>query len=201
VRQAVAAGRVVLTGIGGDELMSLLPQEQSSQAIAAQAPAPSWLTTRGRQLAREAAGGCGHPSTVVPETALLAAGCRAPTFLRHGVWPVNPLCTPELVRFCQWLPTHWRTRRRLQRERLARAGLDQTWLHPPRRENFAHVMRHALARYGVPMLEGFLPDLALADLGLVEPAAVRQALERNGPAMNLLYEVVNLELALRHLLR
>jgi len=195
---APAGVRVVFTGIGGDELMSLLPWEQPARRAHADQP-PGWLSPAARRLLAEVEADEHFPATVVSESSLLAAACRAPVFLRNGCWPVNPLCTPELIRFCQWLPAGWRRERWLQHEQVRRAGLSDAWLRPPVPENFAAVMRLGLTRFGLPLLDRLMADSVLVDLGYLQPHAVRDAVARDGAGTAGCYQLVNLELALRWL--
>jgi len=136
------------------------------------------------------------------EPTLLAAATRAPIFLRRGLWPVNILGSPAVVRFCEWLPASWRADRRLHRQRVVRTGLSPAWTRPPLRENFRHVLAAGLRCLGRDNLTELMRDSLLADIGLVDPAAVLAAGQRvdagaQPPAG--LYEALNLELALRAL--
>ena len=92
--------------------------------------------------------------------------------LRHGLWPIHPLITPEVVRYCHALPATHRQGRRLVRDVLAGWGLPRTVSHPAATESFAaccaDAMRHC---------QGFARLLRaprLADLGLVDPAGVQR---------------------------
>ncbi len=198
---SITDARVVLTGIGGDELMSLREWERDHPQ-AGDKPASPLLTPAGAELLSELSL-LDVPASVVSEPSLLAAAARAPVFLRRGMWPVNPLCTPELVRFCEWLPESWRRGRRLHRERLVRAGLPPLWPHPQLRENFADVMPQGLRWHGLVLLDNLTKGAVLADLGLIDPPAVldcREAYLRGAAVLgDYLYEVINVELALRRL--
>lgn len=190
----------VLTGIGGDELMGLLPAEREqnpprSRSLAVEAAIYTPVLRDLLMLRPD-----DMPATVLHEPALDAAAVRAPVFLEHGTWPINPLAAPDLTRFCEWLPVHWRRDRKLHRDRLIRAGLDAQWPYPPLRENFSDVMAAGLAAHGRSLLCELMADSRLADLALIEPRAV-QALCDRLPAVELssagFYEILNLELALR----
>lgn len=204
-----AAGpRVVLTGIGGDELLSLRPAERAPEALAAarRAPVADLLTRSARERLEVLEGReTGAPATVINEPSLSAVASRSPVFLRHGCWPVSPLCAPELIRFCEWLPVDWRHGKRLHRELLRRAGHSGEVVTPPLRENFTHVMRAGLRAHGLPALRRALTGSVLVDAGYLDQAAVGRQLQRamveDGPeALEGLYEAVTLELSLRSLL-
>ncbi len=92
---AVSGIRVVVTGVGGDELMSLRAWERRVQPAVDEDGAPCFLTNRLRDVLRESAQQPPAPVSVVSEPSLCAVACRSPTFLRAGCWPLSPLGTPE----------------------------------------------------------------------------------------------------------
>lgn len=198
--------RVVYTGIGGDELLavhtpiSTPTYTADSTAAPGSAPQRTMLSARARALVEELP----HtPAAVVPEPALLAAGSRAPVFLRAGVWPVNPLCAPQLVRFGEWLPQEWRSDKVLFRQYLRECGdLSAEVLTPVLRENFAHVMTAAVRRFtDSSRCRRIRRSSRLAELGLIERAELTRVLSlaRRDPAQAIrvgLYEVLVLELTL-----
>jgi len=118
--------RVVFTGIGGDELFY-----SSGRSAVTPISAPAYLYTD-------------FPKSVLPETALMAAICRAPVFLRKGVLPVNPYAQEEVVRFAERLPEEWKVGRQIQRESLVEWGLSAGLLHRPAPENFESILREQL---------------------------------------------------------
>ena len=86
----------------------------------------------------------------------MAASVRAPVFLRAGVWPVSPLCTPALGRFTEWMPPRWCRRKELARRWLSARGAPDSVVWPRLRENFEPVMQQALHRYAPARLERIL---------------------------------------------
>lgn len=141
---------------------------------------------------------------MIPESALNTMTCRSPMFLRMGCWPVSPLCTPELIRFCERLPPGWRQDKYLHRARLERLGFSPEVVRPPLRENFSHVMQYGLRQRGLALLARMLPDSILVELGYVDGRELRRLLMRSemhpsAPIEDSLYEVINLELSLRSL--
>lgn len=147
----------VLTGVGGDELLALRPEERRPGPV----PAPrarEYLSAEVRELGET---GFDRPDdapvSVLPKTAMLANLVRAPIFLRAGRWPVAPLCDPDLVRFCEWLPAPWRVDKRLAREWMIHGMSvpeDVAW--PRLRENFGTVMQLGLATSGLDHLRSML---------------------------------------------
>ncbi|MGH4022765.1 MAG: hypothetical protein ACRDT0_26725 [Pseudonocardiaceae bacterium] len=117
--------------------------------------------------------------------------------LRAGIWPVSPLCSPGVLTFCDWLPVKWRRGKRLLRALLARRGLSAGFLYPRRRENFAHVMEHAMIHNGLPLMRSMRRGSILADQGYLD----LDRLDRRGDSLPRagLYEAVALELSLRTL--
>jgi hypothetical protein len=195
-RTAEAGVRTVLTGIGGDELMYVPPEHPERPRPPAD---PEGVRTAlATALAAQPADAA--PWSPAAHSALHAAACRAPSFLRAGCWAVNPLCTPELVRFCQWLPRRWRFGKLLPRVRLARLGYAAEVSNPPLRENFAEVMQLGLRRHALRLLTDRLDDSILVGLGLVDPGAVRRLWASRGRLPTTLYEITALELGLRSLL-
>jgi hypothetical protein len=199
----VTGAHVVLTGIGGDELMGLGRDEgDKSPPSPGSCLAESEVYTSYLRELLEGHTYAYMPASVLYEPTLQAAAVRAPVFLERGTWPVNPLASPDLVRFCEWLPAAWRRGRKLHRDRLARTGLGPRWPYPALRENFTDVMAAGITAYGLPQLEGLMADSRLADLSLINPRAVTvmtDQLSARQLAKSGLYELINLELALRAL--
>lgn len=191
---------VVFTGIGGDELFARRGSERTA-TMDRGSHLPSFLGPR----VRDHLGMVNDdlpPATVIPETALTAMVSRSPVFLRAGRWPVSPLCSPALVRFGEWLPLSWRDNKQLARELLANAGLSAEVVQPRLRENFSPVMQAGLRQHGLPLLERFLRDSVVVDLGYVDGSALRRAYDAAVSAETIdtaLYEVIALELGLRSL--
>jgi asparagine synthase (glutamine-hydrolysing) len=180
---ARSEGRDTLfTGVGGDELFPAYAGETAAGAVAD----PAWvsetatcaerlLTPRAAEAARSLRS-FDAPAGPVPMTSLLANACRAPDMLRHGQWPVSPLSDPHLVAFCHRLPRASRRGRDVMRRYLqSQLGAD---VFPPgySKETFVHVLPPLIARHA-PTLSAQLAQCALADLGLVDPQAVRALLD------------------------
>lgn len=116
------------------------------------------------------------PQGPVPQTNLIAHVCRSPYMLRHGMWPLNPLCDSRLVAFCHRLPFSYRTGRTLLRHYLHRSiGCD---LFPTNyeKETFERVLPKVISLHIHDILKS-LTECALADLGLVHMDRVRALLK------------------------
>lgn len=107
----------------------------------------------------------GHGS----RSALTTAAGRADMFLRRGIWPVNPLCAPNVIDFCRALPTTVRKNRQLNMLMLARAGLSDGYLFPRFAEGYGHAMQREAALFD---FDSALRDSMVSDLGLIDLSAL-----------------------------
>ena len=180
---ATAKGRHVLfTGIGGDELFPAYRGEVSEGATAgpvwardARSFAEGLLTPRALNAARSRTL-FDAPESPVPATSLLAQACRAADLLAHGQWPVNPLSDPRLTAFCHRLPRSSREGREVMRRYLENHLGADVFPKGYVKETFANVLPPLVARHA-KTLAAQLRDCALADIGLVDHAAVLALLE------------------------
>ena len=113
------------------------------------------------------------PKVHVQKSVMDVVAGSAAQQMRHGLWPIHLLATPELARYCHGLPEEWRANRRTLREWLGRQGLPAAVTHPLQTENFANISLDALLK--CPPHRGPLHTPRLADLGLVETSAVAPA--------------------------
>ena len=194
--------KVIFTGLGGDEQLSLRRSERSSANGRSRSFRPTILTAKTEALVRGTLSEPSAPASVVPEPSLQAFACRSPLFLQFGLWPISPLCAPELIRFCEWLPREWREAKRLHRVYLERLGLSASVVHPAVREDFSEVMHYAMREHAKHLIEGLLRNSALVDAGYVDGAALRQRYEQYKEDCRVgaqpFYEVAALELALQN---
>lgn len=168
----------VLSGIGGDELFPLFDVDYGlttssvgGRMAAVRKLSRSLLTSRAAEVARQTPI-FAAPNGPIPRTDLLAHVCRSPYLLRHGLWPINPLCSPHLVAFCHRLPLPYRAERALLREYLSqKIGVD---LFPVNyeKETFDRVLPEMISLHHREILAS-LSDCALADFGLVKVDRVR----------------------------
>jgi asparagine synthase (glutamine-hydrolysing) len=212
-RYAAGGARVVFTGLGGDEAMKLHTCEIARRP-AGHRPEPPlrigdhnepvYLGDHGRRLlgARY-----DNAAPVGPTlwSILDAYAALYPHYMRRGLWPINPLAAPQIVRLAESLPADWRTKKRLFRDRLTRLGFPQEVVHPPLPENFQHILDLAMRRHGVTLLESLLDDGSrlVAD-GYLDEAELRRACRCFAATGRRTYEVYRpliLEAGLRSLSR
>ncbi|MFC9688547.1 asparagine synthase-related protein [Kribbella sp. NPDC056951] len=196
--QAAASGcEVMLTGFGGDELMSLRGSERSvPRRVIGR---PSWLGARSVEALPTIEDNVA-PAAPVAVPCLMAFAARHPSYLRHGLWPVAPLADPELLRFAESLPLQWRVGKHLLRLRLTRAGFGSEVTRPAVAESFSDTMELALRRHGLAMAREMLQGSILVDAGYVDEcglAGVVRCAERGGAVPDLLYDTLAVERGLR----
>lgn len=119
------------------------------------------------------------PPAVINEMTLLAMASAAPLLLEAGIWPLHPFAEPDMIRFGEWLPRSWRSRKNLHRRRLTALGLSQPVVEPSLPENFTDVMNTAI-RTTLPAQVRRLLDQGspLIDAKLVDADTLTQVLTR-----------------------
>jgi asparagine synthetase B (glutamine-hydrolysing) len=196
-RLRAAGARVVLTGYGGDEIMSRAPAEQAHPSASPRLP--PWLDQHARDALADVDADC-SPVTAVALPTLVVFAARHPAYLRAGLWPIAPFTAPELSRFGRSLPVEWRTAKELLRQRLARTGLPTTVTHPRRPESFAATMNRALRRHAPALLADMLERSVLIDCGFVRRTAVEHLHRRardGGTMPPLVYDMLALDIGIR----
>ena len=181
-RAAASGHQVFFTGLGGDDLLATYWDEQPDRGyterrvLMGESELPDFFTPRVRDGRIERARAQNDLSRSFAQRSVLdsASGMAAQT-LRHGLWPIHPLITPELVRYCHALPFEYRRERKLMRDTLARWGLPKLLSHPESTESFEKTCWMAMR--SCPEFLRLLRAPHLADLGLVEPARVQQAFQ------------------------
>lgn len=178
---------VSFNGTGGDELCSLHWQEMSDdeqarrrqQLTGEPADTPPFLTRRAREAFGDTTPADWAPVGPVFTSALEAAAAVSSMFLRHGVWPVSPLCTPELVEFCQRLPLEWREHRRIEREVLLRMGCSREVVYPASPEHFGPFVESSVKTESRPLFAQLFRESRLAELGLVDADRLRSTYDEH----------------------
>jgi asparagine synthase (glutamine-hydrolysing) len=196
-RLRAAGARFVLTGYGGDEIMSRTPAERPRPTTPPRLP--PWLDQRARDALADVDADC-SPVTAVALPTLVVFAARHPAYLRAGLWPVAPFTASELSRFGRSLPVEWRTGKELLRQRLARTGLPTTVTHPQRPESFAATMNRALRRHAPALLADMLERSLLIDRGFVRRTAVEHLHRRardGGMMPPLVYDMLALDIGIR----
>ncbi|HEX8282666.1 MAG TPA: asparagine synthase C-terminal domain-containing protein [Pyrinomonadaceae bacterium] len=176
------AGCVVsFNGTGGDELCSLHWPEMTGDEQARRrqqhtgepAGIPPFLTRQAREAFGDTRREDWAPVSPLFTSALEAAAAVSGMFLRHGVWPVSPLCTPELVAFCQRLPLEWRENRRIEREVLLRLGCSREVVYPTSPEHFGPFVEQSVRAKSRPLFAQLFSESRLGELGLVDAERLR----------------------------
>lgn len=212
--QAVAARvTTMFTGLGGDELCSAEEGEERGHhtggRIVSTRPTLPFLTARAQAAWYEAEEMCDRaPTGTADVSAMEAVAFGSAQYLRRGIWPVHPLCTPELIRFSQALPAEWHQGRTLTRALLSSRSLPEFVTHAPGTDTFSAAFVHSLRGPARARLESLFGEPCLADLGLVEPKALLQAFRAwcDGPPQTdddetalPFYAVASLEILVRQL--
>jgi hypothetical protein len=124
-RIAALGARVVVSGLGGDEMVAVGSAESRQAAIdkTENFDLP-WLGPVARTALSYGDDQIAPPAMAGGIT-LLAAECVAPPLLRAGLWPLHPFAEPPLVTLGDQLPFHWRELKQLQRRHLATFGLSE----------------------------------------------------------------------------
>ena len=111
VRNEIPELDLVLTGMGGDELVKDNALYRAEYEVA------------------------GYTSS----SAVVAAACRSDLFMRLGIWPKSPLISKPVVDFCRALPGKIREDRQIHKLALVRAGVSDAFLFPRYYEHFGYV--------------------------------------------------------------
>ncbi|WP_316169066.1 MULTISPECIES: hypothetical protein [unclassified Bradyrhizobium] len=167
----------VWSGIGGDELCVCYAGEDEEAAFpllqcfdAAIEQAEGLLTRRGLEAARSSFLFVA-PAGAVPSTTLLANLCQARPLASRGLWPVNPLGDPRLVRFSAELPLEYRSNKQILRQYLHLRTNLKLFPQNYEKETFELILPAAIANQSAG-LASQLQSCALADFGLVSHRAV-----------------------------
>ncbi|MCC3767866.1 asparagine synthase-related protein [Streptomyces sp. UNOC14_S4] len=198
---AEEGAKVVVTGLGGDEMVALSQAEYPHKSMGEISDALPWISERARSALEYADDGIAPPAAINSMT-LLSLETTAPVLMRSGIWPVHPFADPGMVQLGEWLPMDWRELKQLQRRRLAALGLSPDVTESRERESFAEVVQHSLTTIARPMFARMLKDGSpLFDERLVDPDGLRKAVRRltEGPYREdgdaQLLEVLDLHLA------
>jgi asparagine synthase (glutamine-hydrolysing) len=169
--------RLLFTGFGGDELCEVregardFKEVDPPREIARGLPKslPPFLSQAAVQAYRDGLDGIDRaPTSPISSSSIEAAAQCASLYLNRGIWPVHPLCTPELVRFCQMLPREWREGRAVERRLLDRLGCSPNLTQPQEPDSFSPALAAAFRRDGRPEIEWLFRESRLAELGWVD---------------------------------
>lgn len=200
---------LLMTGFGGDELCSMNPGETEPEPLIDEGRtnlyAPNFLTTRARSAISAIEDHLDHaPNGNTMTSATEAIAYSSAMYMRWGIWPVHPLCTPELVRFCAALPPEWRANRSIERRVLALAGCSSR-VTQGSVDNFAPSLAHSLRTVARPTMEALFRDSRVAGGGWIDIDQLRHEFAYwadgggDADAATSFYSVAIIELLLRSL--
>ncbi len=181
---------LIFTGMGGDELCSYQPGEiadddqPAAEAGAAERGAenfPKFLTAKTLDAFEQRDALIDDaPQSLLDTSALESAAAVSTLYLTHGLWPVSPLVTPELVEFCRRLPFALRHKRSVQRRLLTSYGLGRSvaYANPKRLEDFGDVMTFAMHEASVATITPLFDESRLAEQGYVDRSELVKAYRR-----------------------
>ena len=209
---AVETGtRVLFTGFGGDELFYPYWEELSREKKEelrlelerGSAAGPDWISASTYETFRNSLQEPDEaPVAAISDSTLDAVAYSSVLYLKKGIWPVHPYCTPELIRFCRSLPFEWRENRFLQKELLRRLSLSERYVNPKLRESFTPILDRGL-RCHKAFIEDLFEESRLAAHGHIDPrrflAAFSEYTERGSTRYEPkdYYATIALELTLR----
>ena len=214
--------RLIFTGMGGDELCSYQSgevdghpyadeltldgsvEQEDSMRSSGNSPYPPF-TTAVLEEAFEAYDALidDAPQPLMETSSLESAAAVSTLYLNSGIWPVSPLCSPELVQFCRQLPLNWRHKRIIERKVLKSFGCSRTvaYPNPKHLEDFYGVMDFALRKASSGTITKLFRNSRLADQGLVDRDALIATYDRHrrksSPYGDQILGAVMLELTLR----
>ncbi|MEU2868526.1 asparagine synthase-related protein [Streptomyces olivoreticuli] len=170
--------QVVVTGLGGDEMVALSQDEYPHKSMGEISDELPWIGPRARAALEYADDGIAPPAPANCMT-LLSLETTAPVLMKAGIWPVHPFADPGMVQLGEWLPMDWRELKRLQRRRLASLGLSSDVTESRQRESFAEVVQHSLTTHARPLFaKMFHEGSPLFEEQLVDPDGLRKAVGR-----------------------
>lgn len=185
---------VIFTGMGGDELCSYqdgeldgefeVVEDEYSSADGEEAdgelspfgsPYPPFVTNLLKEAAKDRDSLIDDaPQSLMDTSSIESATAVSTLYLKNKVWPISPLCTPELIEFCRKLPVGWRNERLIERKVLTSFGCSPLVAYPKPEslENFCDVMDHALREASSGVIAKLFRDSRLAEQGLVDKSAL-----------------------------
>ncbi len=170
---------LLFTGLGGDELCGGSDYDFTDEELAAihaseaaegqqeKERIPSFFTKIAREILTDTRLDRA-PASLISSSGISAAACSSAMAMRHGVWTVSPLCTPELVGFCARLPLLWREDRAVERKLLSKLGCSGNVTHPPQPDDFSPACRFGMRVAGRSAVTHLFEDSKLAEIGLVD---------------------------------
>jgi asparagine synthase (glutamine-hydrolysing) len=156
----------VFTGVGGDEL-SLIYENiaTSTKDNSFNIEAYDFINDNSSILG---SADTDLPNANISLSAIRSAQSRSPVFLRKNLWPINPLCCPDLVRFCQYLPRKIKAEKSIHRKVLENNGLSKEFTHPKIRENFNYIYEEWLRKKSKNNILNLINNSKLHEMGYID---------------------------------
>lgn len=225
-RAASDGAGIIFTGMGGDELCAYQAGELDGKfdfdengtppevvegdgepaLIGNGSPYPPFVTEAVIQSAENRDALIDDaPQALMETSSLESAAAVSNLYLKNRVWPISPLCTPELVEFCRKLPFKWRHERLIERKVLTSFGFSPLVAYPKADslETFCDVMDYALREASSGVIAKLFRDSRLAEQGLVDKkeliATYKQYRAGDSTYSDQLLAAVVLELTIRSL--
>ncbi|MFZ6653948.1 asparagine synthase-related protein [Undibacterium sp. TJN19] len=202
--------QAMFTGFGGDELCPLYGDEDPPPPeLAALEPATcvrtqsDFLTLRAVQAMRNTPR-APAPRAAIDASSLESAALGSAMYLRHGIWPIHPLCTPELNLFCGALPWSWRVGRTIERRMLRELNCTTEVVDSRVNDSFQTALSAGMRDSATAQLAELFDAPLLAQAGLVDSKRLQAQFQgwcEDGSDDEVLpfYSAASLELCLRHL--
>jgi len=203
--------QAIFTGFGGDELCPLYfgedapPPELLPFEAASESPFTVDFLTDSASNALRHFKADAAPQMLVDASSLETAAFGSALYLRHGLWPIHPLCTPELVWFCGSLPWDWRVGRTIERQMLQRKKCPESVYACRTVDSFLFSLAQGLRKNSFDKLMKLFHKPLVAELGIVDSDRLRQSFQNwrvsgSDEAAVSFYSVASLEMALKKVL-
>lgn len=157
-------GGAVLTGIGGDELSIVYESLGTCDKPMLQEKLQNHPFVIYNKLDEVVS----LPHPPITRSAIMSAQARAPIFLKNGLWPINPLCCNQIVKFCQYLPKDTKENRKLHRDILNYHGISKHYIYPQIRENFSEFYETSIKVVNKKNIIKLIKKSQLHDMGYID---------------------------------
>ena len=166
---------VLLEQAKTDRAMTMLPPRMADawNEEPAASSLPSFASERVREAYAERESLIAPaPSSLMGARAMQRGADEAMSYLKHGIWPVSPFCSPEVCQFAARIPAEWRQSGSLLRSSLVNHGLG--WAPSFTKEE----TRESLADFALKNAKDVFEDSRLVACGYIDGDRLRESLER-----------------------
>jgi asparagine synthase (glutamine-hydrolysing) len=157
-------GYAILTGLGGDELAKSFKTAKSTPN---ENDYLNYKYINNHKLLPGIEKSKYLPFPAIYISMILASQSRSPVFLRQGIWPIEPLCDSNIIRFCQFLPEEIKKDKKIHRLLLSKHGVSNNFLYPKTRENFTEVFEHNIKHHNRKNILALMNKSKLHELGYI----------------------------------